>query len=127
MMKKLIATLGLAVAALTMPLLAQAQATAQQSRMAQCNKEAAGKTGEARKAFMKECLAAKPAAAKEPVKPAAKEPAKPAAKEPAKPAATGKQLTPQQEKMSFCSKDAKAKGLKGEERKKFMSECLRKK
>ncbi|MGC9162057.1 MAG: PsiF family protein [Thiomonas sp.] len=129
-MKKLIATLGLAVAALTMPLLAQAQASAQQSRMAQCNKEATGKTGEARKAFMKECLsakpaaeAAKPAAAKEPAKPAAKEPAK----ESAKSAATGKQLTPQQEKMSFCSKDAKAKGLKGEERKKFMSECLRKK
>lgn len=125
-MKKLIATLGLAVAVLTMPLLAQAQATAQQSRMAQCNKEATGKTGEARKAFMKECLAAKPAA--EAAKPAAaKEPTKPAAKEPAKSAATGKQLTPQQEKMSFCSKDAKAKGLKGEERKKFMSECLRKK
>jgi len=121
-MKKLIATLGLALGILSTPLLAQAQATAQQSRMAQCNKDATGKTGEARKAFMKECLAAKPAAA-EATKPAVKEPAKTEKKA----AADGKKLTPQQEKMSFCSKDAKAKGMKGEERKKFMSECLRKK
>jgi len=127
-MNKLIATLGLALGILAMPMLAQAQATAQQSRMAQCNKDATGKTGEARKAFMKECLAAKPAAA-EAAKPAAKEPAKAEtkAKAEAKATAEGKKLTPQQEKMSFCSKDAKAKGLKGEERKKFMSECLRKK
>jgi len=121
-MKKLIATLGLALGIFAMPVLAQAQATAQQSRMAQCNKDAAGKTGEARKAFMKDCLASKPAAA-EAAKPAAKEPAKTEKKA----AVEGKKLTPQQEKMSFCSKDAKAKGLKGEERKKFMSECLRKK
>lgn len=33
----------------------------------------------------------------------------------------------QQERMSFCSKDAKGKGLKGDERKAFMSNCLRKK
>lgn len=123
-MKKLIATLGFALGILAMPMLAQAQAqaTPQQSRMAQCNKEATGKTGEARKTFMKECLASKPAAA-EAAKPAAKEPAKAEKKA----AAEGKKLSPQQEKMSFCSKDAKAKGLKGEERKKFMSECLRKK
>lgn len=120
-MKKLLATLGLALGMLATPLLVQAQATAQQSRMAQCNKEASGKTGEARKAFMKECLAGKTAA--EPAKPAAKE----VAKAENKAAANGKKLTPQQERMSFCSKDAKAKGLKGEERKKFMSECLRKK
>jgi len=122
MMNKLIATLALTLGALSLPLLAHAQATPQQSRMAQCNKEAAGKTGEARKAFMKDCLAGKPAAT-EAAKPAAKEPAKVEKKA----AADGKKLTPQQEKMSFCSKDAKAKGLKGEERKKFMSECLRKK
>ena len=84
--------------------------------------KATGKTGEARKAFMKECLASKPAAA-EATKPVAKEPAKAGKKA----VAEGKKLTPQQEKMSFCSKDAKAKGLKGEARKKFMSECLRKK
>ncbi|CUA95512.1 PsiF family protein [Thiomonas bhubaneswarensis] len=125
-MKKLIATLGLALGLLALPMVSQAQNTPQQSRMAQCNKEATGKTGDARKAFMKECLAAKPAAT-EAAKPAAKEAAKPEKKAEQKAAADGKKLTPQQEKMSFCSKDAKAKGLKGEERKKFMSECLRKK
>jgi ABC-type transporter MlaC component len=122
MMKKLITIFGLALGIFAVPMLAQAQATPQQSRMAQCNKEATGKTGEARKSFMKECLASKPAAA-EATKPMAKEPAKAEKKA----AAEGKKLTPQQEKMSFCSKDAKAKGMKGEERKKFMSECLRKK
>lgn len=121
-MKKLIATLGFALGIFAMPMLAQAQPTTQQNRMAQCNKEAAGKTGAARKAFMKECLSAKPAAA-EAAKPMAKEPAKAEKKA----AVEGKKLTPQQEKMSFCSKDAKAKGLKGADRKKFMSECLRKK
>ncbi|UGQ46934.1 PsiF family protein [Massilia endophytica] len=34
----------------------------QQSKMATCNAEAAGKKGDERKAFMKECLSAKPAA-----------------------------------------------------------------
>ncbi len=32
---------------------------AQQARMAQCNKDAEGKTGDDRKAFMKTCLSAK--------------------------------------------------------------------
>jgi hypothetical protein len=32
----------------------------------------------------------------------------------------------QQDKMKACSKDAKEKALKGDERKKFMSECLKK-
>lgn len=32
---------------------------AQQLRMAQCNKDAEGKTGDERKAFMKECLSTK--------------------------------------------------------------------
>ncbi len=35
--------------------------------------------------------------------------------------------TPQQEKMKTCNADAKAKELKGDERKAFMSECLKKK
>lgn len=119
-MKKLVVTLGFCLG-LAVPALAATQATPQQSRMAQCNKEAVGKTGDARKAFMKECLAGKTVAAAESAKPAAK------AKQDKPAAAPAKKLTPQQEKMSVCSKDAKAKGLKGEERKKFMSECLRKK
>lgn len=35
-----------------------------------------------------------------------------------------KKLTPQQEKMAACNKQAAEKNLKGDERKKFMSECL---
>lgn len=72
--------------------------TPQQNKMAACNKDAGDKKGDERKAFMKECLSAKPAAA----------------------AATG---TPQQEKMKACNKDAGDK--KGPERKAFMKECLK--
>ena len=71
----------------------------QQNKMVTCNKDAAGKKGDERKAFMKECLSKKPEAAPE-VK------------------------NPQQNKMVTCNKDAT--GKKGEERKKFMSECLKK-
>jgi hypothetical protein len=35
-----------------------------------------------------------------------------------------KKAPSQHERMSHCSKDAHAKALKGEERRKFMSECL---
>jgi len=73
--------------------------------MAACNKDATGKKGDERKAFMKTCLSAKaetPAAA--PVAASAKE--------------------TQQTKMKTCNVDAADK--KGAERKKFMSECLKK-
>jgi hypothetical protein len=49
-------------AALTLAACAAAYAaepTAQQGKMATCNKEAADKKGDERKAFMKECLSAK--------------------------------------------------------------------
>ncbi|MBL0422496.1 hypothetical protein JI739_19265 [Ramlibacter sp. AW1] len=54
-MKKLL--IGLSVA-LAFTFGAQAQ-TAQQTKMATCNKEAGDKKGDERKAFMKECLSAK--------------------------------------------------------------------
>ncbi len=38
-----------------------AEPTAQQNKMATCNKEAGDKKGDERKAFMKTCLSAKPA------------------------------------------------------------------
>jgi len=44
---------------------------------------------------------------------------------PAAPAAA-KKLTPQQSKMRACNKEAREKKLKGAERKKFMSGCLKK-
>jgi len=94
-MKKLVLAL-----ALICPLMMAHATTAQQSKMTSCNKDAAGKKGDERKAFMKECLSAKPAVAEE------------------------KKMTPQQEKMKACNADAK--GMKGDERKKFMSTCLKK-
>lgn len=68
---------------------------AQQTKMKDCNAKAATMKGDERKAFMKECLSAKPAA----------------------------KLT-QQDKMKQCNVDATAKSLKGDDRKAFMKECL---
>ena len=73
--------------------------TAQQGKMATCNKDATGKKGDERKAFMKGCLSAKPA----------------------EPAVAEKPNT-QTEKMKTCNVDAK--GKKGDERKAFMKACL---
>lgn len=73
------------------PLLAKAN-----PKMAECNKQSAGKTGEERKKFMSECLG-KPAE---------------------------KKLTAQQQKMKDCN--GQAKGMKGNERKEFMKTCLSK-
>ena len=79
-------------------------AGAQQNKMKTCNADADTKgirgegKGDERKAFMKECLSAKPAKA-----------------------AAG---ATQQNKMTTCNKDTKAKNLAGDERKKFMKECL---
>ncbi len=71
--------------------------TEQQNKMASCNKEAAGMKGDERKAFMKDCLSAKPK--------------------------TSTAQKAQQDKMKSCN--AEAKGMKGDERKKFMSDCLK--
>ncbi len=83
-----------------------AQSTPQQEKMKACNADAAQKElkGDQRKAFMKDCLAAKTEATAE-----------------------KKEMTPQQEKMKKCNADAGTKKLKGDERKKFMSGCLKSK
>ena len=73
-------------------------ATAQQNKMATCNKEAGDKKGDERKTFMKECLSNKPAGS------------------------TAQKV--QQDKMKTCN--TQAQGMKGDERKKFMSDCLKK-
>jgi len=80
--------------------------TPQQSKMASCNKDAGDKKGDERKAFMKDCLSAKPAEAA---------------------AAASSTLTPQQQKMKDCNADAKTQGKTGADRKAFMSACLKKK
>jgi hypothetical protein len=78
-------------------------APAQQNKMKACNEQANAKEfgegkGEERKAFMKECLSAKPEK-------------------------SGSKDT-QRNKMKACNKEAGDKKLKGDERKKFMSDCL---
>ena len=85
------------LAALAVPALLAGSALAKGNpKMAECNKQSAGKTGEERKKFMSECLAAKPE----------------------------KKMTAQQQKMKDCN--AQAKGMKGQERKDFMKTCLSK-
>ena len=92
------------LAALAGPAWAQNAPTAQQDRMKSCNADAATKSlaGDARKAFMSDCLSGKTAAAT-----------------PAQP-----QLTAQQERMKSCNSDAAAKNLSGDPRQRFMSSCL---
>lgn len=95
-MKRIVAALGLAIA---MSVSAPVFAGAQQEKMKSCNADAKQQAlkGDARKAFMKECLKKDvPATAK----------------------------ASQQDKMKSCNADAKAKGLKGQERKDFMKSCL---
>jgi len=62
-MKSLITVLAVAALALTGVAAQAKEPTAQQQKMATCNKEATGKKGDERKAFMKTCLSAAPAAA----------------------------------------------------------------
>lgn len=72
--------------------------TEQQKRMRQCNADAKKhqfKDKEDRQAFMSSCLKGETA------------------------------TTPQQQKMATCIKEATAKGMKGDDRKKCMSECLK--
>ena len=106
-MKKLISfvCLGLMFAA-------PAFAGPQQEKMKFCNKDAKEKAlkGDERKAFMKDCLSKKADA--------------PADNKKAEAAPVDKKAA-QQEKMKSCNKDAKEKALKGDERKKFMSDCLK--
>lgn len=74
------------------------QLSASQQRMSDCSKQATGKKGDERKAFMSSCLKGSAAA-------------------PAK-------MT-QQEKMKKCNADASKQSLKGDARKAFMSTCLK--
>jgi hypothetical protein len=80
---------------------APAIAATQQDKMTTCNAAASAKnlTGDARKAFMSNCLSAHPAEAAPPMT--------------------------QQEKMTACNKTASARNLAGDARKSFMSECLK--
>ena len=94
-MKKLLTLLAMGLV-FSLTTAQAADATPQQTKMATCNKDAEGKKGDERKAFMKECLSTKKESPKE----------------------------AQQNKMKTCNADAKDK--KGDERKAFMKECLSK-
>jgi hypothetical protein len=122
-MKKLFAaTLVIAAQFALAPLAAAADAkkpaTPQQQRMRDCNADATGMKGQARKDFMKDCLSGKQAENK-----AAREARREERKEAREERQTARQS--QQEKMKACNADAKAKGLAGPERKAFMSDCLK--
>ncbi|TAH10245.1 MAG: phosphate starvation-inducible protein PsiF [Curvibacter sp.] len=103
-MKQLISlvALGLALAVGGAHAAEEKAPTAQQNKMKTCNADAKTKAlaGDERKAFMKDCLSAKPAGSA---------------------ADAG---TTQQNKMKTCNADAKTKALAGDERKAFMKECL---
>jgi hypothetical protein len=108
-MKKLIA---LACLGFVFTASAPAFAGAQQDKMKGCNKD--NLKGADRKAFMSKCLK----------KDYVLKSAAPAADD--KMAAAPSSVKPkQQDKMKSCNADAKAKALKGDERKKFMSSCLK--
>ena len=95
-MKKLILSVAVSMFAAGLAPAAFAAST-QQNKMKECNASAADKKGDERKAHMKECLSAKPA----------------------------NKGSTQQEKMKSCNKEAGEKALKGDDRKKFMSGCLK--
>ncbi|BAN23157.1 PsiF family protein [Caballeronia insecticola] len=93
---KILATVLVATLSLTFGANAAFAANSQQSKMIDCNKQATDKKGDDRKAFMKSCLSASPAAASAPMT--------------------------QQQKMTACNQQATDK--KGDDRKSFMKSCL---
>jgi hypothetical protein len=129
-MNKLMLSAAVSLLAAQLVLAPAAMAGTQQDKMTACNKQAGEKklSGDERKKFMSECLSAKKdegttakaedKAAKSDDKAAKSEDKAAKAEE-----KTGK--TTQQEKMTSCNKQAGEKKLGGEERKKFMSDCLK--
>lgn len=121
---------------------AQADMTTQQNRMASCNQQAKadGKTGADRKAFMKSCLsgqsvsgaaataAAAPAAAAASANTmmtrAAAAPAAAASAVGGTVSQAEKNAMTPQDRMRYCNKQAT--GMKGDPRKDFMKQCLKK-
>lgn len=85
--------------------------TPQQQRMSDCSHSSKGMKGDERRAFMSNCLKGKSTtAASATVEPAT---------------ASTKPVSSQQNRMKTCNADAKSQELKGDERKAFMSECLK--
>ena len=124
-MKKLIVPMCIAMAAAAFAFTQNAaaastegkQLTPQQQRMAACSHESKGMKAAERKKFMSDCLKGKAddaaAAGKADEHNAAKT------------GETGEETGNQREKMRDCNTHAKDKSLKGADRKKFMSDCLK--
>jgi len=93
----------------------EAKPHAQQDKFAQCAHDSKGLKGEERNKFMSECLKAHDA-------PAGK--AKASEKTPIKEAHADSAET-QQHRMKSCNDDAREKELHGDERRAFMSACLK--
>jgi hypothetical protein len=101
--------------------------TPQQQKMSDCSKDAHAKSlqGDEYKTYMSTCMKAAPAATT---------PAAATTTDTTKAADASKTNTdtqwvatnPQQQKMKACATDAKAKGLKGPDRRTYMSTCLKK-
>ena len=104
----LVAATAFAAAAADAP---KKQLTPQQQRMSDCSHESKGMKGDAHKKFMSECLKSK------------ETPAEVKAAMGKAPVASAQQT--QQEKMKSCNAEAGQKKLRGDERKKFMSDCLK--
>jgi hypothetical protein len=121
-MKRLLAITALVASQFALAPLASAAeekvATPQQQRMRDCNKDATGMKGDARKTFMKQCLSGKQAENQ-----AARAERREERKEVREERQAVRQT--QQEKMKTCNANAAAKNLKGPERKAFMSDCLK--
>jgi hypothetical protein len=128
----IVATLlsGAALAALAAdpPKDAPKELTPQQQRMSDCSKASKGLKGDEHKKFMSDCLkkdstidVSKPATGAGDAK--AKPATMPADTKTPETKTDGK--TAQQEKMKSCNADADKEKLKGDDRKKFMSNCLK--
>ncbi len=103
--------------------------TPQQQKMSDCAKDAHAKSlqGDDYKTYMSTCMKAAPAA----TTPAAATATTTTAAKPADASKTNNDsewvaTNPQQQKMKACASDAKAKGLKGPDRRTYMSTCLKK-
>jgi psiF repeat len=101
--------------------------TPQQQKMSDCAKDAHAKglKGDDYKAFMSTCTKGDGAATSSTNATGTPKPADKWVAAPAPNAASTAAKNSQQEKMTKCSADASAKNLKGDDRKAFMSTCLK--
>ena len=92
-------------------------ATPQAHRMTECNAQARDRhlSGDERRQFMSNCLKAQPAAHDAAARSDTTAKSRPAAGE----------HSGQGEKMKVCNQEAAGKSLRGDERKQFMSQCLK--